>query len=155
MHNINPNQTCNPLKTIRFTDFNATSVKNPSSCWRKWQTSNTTGLRAKSVGMPLKNGPDTVGAKLDENCNIAFILCVQCILIFKLNMGIGFRIDYLLLKKISNYGFFRGNIFYKIKIIQNAISILFYQLNYSVIRLYIQILNFVVSFFLKLKIWGI
>ena len=73
-------------------------------------------------------------------------------LIFKLNMGIGFRIDYLLLKKISNYGFFRGNIFYKIKIIQNAISILFYQLNYSVIRLYIQILNFVVSFFLKLKI---
>ena len=46
------------------------------------------GLRAKSVGLPLKNGPDTVGAKLDENCNIVFIWCVQCILIFKLNMYI-------------------------------------------------------------------
>jgi hypothetical protein len=70
-------------------------------------------------------------------------------LTFKLSMGIGFGIDYLLLKNISNYKFFRGNIFHKIKIIQNVSSILFYQLNYNMFKLYIQFLNLIVSFFIK------
>jgi hypothetical protein len=68
---------------------------------------------------------------------------------FKLRRGIGFGNDYLLLKNISNYEFFSGNVFHKIKIIQNVSSILFYQLNYNMFKLYIQFLNLIVSFFIK------
>ena len=68
---------------------------------------------------------------------------------FKLSMGIGFGVDCLLLNNISNYEFFSGNVFHKIKIIQNVSSILFYQLNYNMFKLYIQFLNLIVSFFIK------
>lgn len=68
---------------------------------------------------------------------------------FKLSMGIGFGIDYLLLKNISNYEVFNGNFFQKIKIIQNVCSILFYQLNYNMFKLFIRFLNLIISFFIK------